>query len=284
MIDLLIQKAERGFSPSSLGNYIRNPLAFYKENLLGIRDGATVEEAIAANTFGTIVHDSLEHLYLPLQNTVLTPSALKNIKSRIRKTVSEQFSKSYADKAVLKGNNHISYEVIVRYIERFIDLEIKECQKHEVILLGLELELDIPLALPNVPHKLRLKGKLDRVDSVDGQLRIIDYKTGMVEQKHLEVIDWETLWKEEKYSKAFQLLCYALMYDRLNDNTELTAAIFSFRNVSSGMLYFATKDSQYSKIKERGITTTVLGDFQSALSQLIQEIFNPDIPFAEKPS
>ncbi len=67
----LIKLSEKGFSPSSLTNYIRNPLDFYKRSVLGIKEFKEIEETVAANTFGTIVHDTLEQLYLPFLNKTL---------------------------------------------------------------------------------------------------------------------------------------------------------------------------------------------------------------------
>ena len=52
--------SKSGFSPSSLTNYIRNPIAFYYEKILGIKQHEDVEESVALNTLGTIIHNTLE--------------------------------------------------------------------------------------------------------------------------------------------------------------------------------------------------------------------------------
>src|SRR5690606_6806911 len=64
--------AKKGFSPSALTTYIRNPIDFYNQYLLNIRDTEEVEETIAANTLGTIVHGALDDLYRPYLTMVLT--------------------------------------------------------------------------------------------------------------------------------------------------------------------------------------------------------------------
>ncbi|NNE03867.1 MAG: PD-(D/E)XK nuclease family protein, partial [Eudoraea sp.] len=58
-------KAQEGFSPTSLTSYIRNPIEFYKKVILKIKESVHVEETIAANTFGTIIHNTMEDLYHP---------------------------------------------------------------------------------------------------------------------------------------------------------------------------------------------------------------------------
>ena len=60
--------AEDGFSPSSLSNYIRNPIDFYYEKVLGIKMFEDIEETVAANTLGSILHNTLEDLYTPFIN------------------------------------------------------------------------------------------------------------------------------------------------------------------------------------------------------------------------
>ncbi|RZV58155.1 MAG: PD-(D/E)XK nuclease family protein, partial [Flavobacteriaceae bacterium] len=65
IIDHLKDLAKKGFSPSALTSYIRNPLDFYFNKVLQINSFDDIEETVATNTFGTIIHNSLEELYKP---------------------------------------------------------------------------------------------------------------------------------------------------------------------------------------------------------------------------
>jgi hypothetical protein len=47
----------KGFSPSALTSYIRNPIQFYFRKFY-ISEVEEVEENIALNTFGTIIHET----------------------------------------------------------------------------------------------------------------------------------------------------------------------------------------------------------------------------------
>src|SRR5690606_3102162 len=75
--------AEKGFSPSALTSYIRNPLDFYFQKILRLNDFEEVEETVAANTLGTIVHDTLETFYKPLEGSFLSIEKLSEMKDRI---------------------------------------------------------------------------------------------------------------------------------------------------------------------------------------------------------
>jgi ATP-dependent helicase/DNAse subunit B len=55
---------QRLFSPSAFTSYIRNPIQFYFRDLR-IREVEEVEENIALNTLGTIIHETLKVLYEP---------------------------------------------------------------------------------------------------------------------------------------------------------------------------------------------------------------------------
>ncbi|MDC1162377.1 PD-(D/E)XK nuclease family protein, partial [Tenacibaculum sp.] len=67
--DLVMEKlkelAIKGISPSALTNYLYNPIAFYKQKVLKINEFQEVEETVAVNTMGTVVHDVLDELYTP---------------------------------------------------------------------------------------------------------------------------------------------------------------------------------------------------------------------------
>lgn len=77
VINRLATIAEKGFSPSSLTTYIRNPIQFYFQRILRISEVDEVEENIAVNTLGTIIHGALENLYKPFIGRILTKEDLE---------------------------------------------------------------------------------------------------------------------------------------------------------------------------------------------------------------
>ncbi len=282
LIKLIERYASKGFSPTSLSNYIRNPISFYKKNLLGIEDLSEVEESVAANTLGTIVHDTLEEIYKPFVGKLLTKEMLLLGKKSIRSLVESNFTNSYKGGDISYGKNLIAFNVVVRYIEKFIDQEISDVQKHQIKIIGLEESYRVNLDIPQLNFPIILKGKLDRIDQKDGMLRIIDYKTGKVESKNVTLVDWEEIRTEYDQSKAFQLLCYATMYAKTKPFDPMVAGIISFKNLGSGLQYFATKESRTSRKMNTHITQDTMEAFREQLEKLILEICNPDIPFVEK--
>ncbi|NAS12461.1 PD-(D/E)XK nuclease family protein [Poritiphilus flavus] len=282
LLEKIQQRALSGFSPTALARYIRNPMEFYKVEILGIREVAEVEETIAANTMGTIVHHALEVLYKPFIGQFLSEDALKALKPDIKSVVESCFVRYYSKTPIKRGKNLIAFNVILRYIENFVDQEILEVKKHRIKILALELREQLSLSIPSFEHEVVLKGTVDRIDEKDGLLRIIDYKTGSVSHSDLELIDWADLIEQYDKSKAFQLLCYVLLYHKDPIITPINAGVISFKNLKSGFLPFATKEKKGSRSKDMAIVQTVLDRFKEQLIRLISEICDPEIPFKEK--
>lgn len=280
--EIIALYAIKGFSPTSLSNYIRNPIDFYKQNLLGIQDLEEVEEDIAANTMGTIIHDTLEELYTSFVGKEISKSDIIAAKGLVEVTVQQNFKKTYLDGAYDTGKNLIAYKVVIRYIQNFLDNEIELLNQHSIKILALEKNLKVELSLPQYDKKVILKGKLDRIDIIDGQTRIIDFKTGKVEKRYLEVIDWNDIIENYDYSKAFQLLCYSYMFFKTSSLTNIHAGIVSIKNLSEGVMLFHKKDSPRDTKKDPSINKEVLQKFEDLLFQLIGEILDTKIPFSEK--
>jgi ATP-dependent helicase/nuclease subunit B len=212
----------------------------------------------------------------------LNKENLKTAKTGIDALVHKHFTKSYSDSRILRGKNLIAFNVIKKYVEHFIDLEIIQSQRHKIKIIALEQKMELELDIPELEFPVKLKGKLDRIDEIDGVLRIIDYKSGKVVANQVEIFDWSLITEDYKYSKAFQLLCYAHMYGSKQKFNQIEAGIISFKNLNAGMLGFATKESKNSRSKNKAITHETLNEFARELKRLVLEICNPNIPFIEK--
>ncbi len=276
------EKALDGLSPTSLSQYIADPLSFYRKSLLGIQESDTLEETIAANTFGTVIHESLESLYEPLVGEILTREHLEHLRASAPDELQKAFQKNYLKGGQAKGKNLIALRVMQTYLELFLRMEEKRIGKHEVRLLGVEQRLRREITgIPGQNTPIWLKGTVDRIEAVDGQLHIIDYKTGKVAPSDLRIRDWEDLRTNPAKSKAFQVLCYGWLVQGqpAYANSGFRAGVFSFKNMGSGFQWFG--EYQGARACEEEITTGVLERFQASLRALVGEIFNPQIPLTQ---
>ncbi len=285
VLDKLKKLCAKGFSPSSLSNYIRNPIDFYFEKVLEIKAFEDVEENIAANTLGSVIHNTLEDFYKPLEGEFLSIKHLEDCKTQIKSTVTKHFKALYNDGDFSKGKNLIIFEIAQRYILNFINLEMESLKNGDTIkIVAVEADETIDLTIDGLDFPVKLKGKVDRIDQFNGSTRVVDYKSGRVEQNKVEIADWEDLTTDyDKYSKSFQILCYAYMMHKKNRiQLPIEAGIISFKNLRAGFLKFGKKESPFSRTKEPLITKDTLDNFEVELKKLILEICNADIDFIEK--
>ena len=278
--------AGRGFSPSALTTYIRNPLDFYRQYILGIKDREEVEETVAYNTLGTVVHDTLEVFYEEWVGAEITAGQLKTAMEKTPDEIAAQFRKTYTKEPLATGKNLLIFEVAKRYVINLLKMDIQTLEDGNSIKV-VEVESDLKAKIPvgNLDFPVFIRGKVDRVDRYNGKLRVIDYKTGNVLQNQVEIVDWEDLTTDyNKFGKTFQILTYACM---LNENESLgeavEAGIISFKNLQNGFLKFSKKDKNgYRASKDPDIDQEVLEAYKIELKKLITEICDPKIPFLEK--
>lgn len=271
---------ERGFSPSSLTTYIRNPVQFYFQRILKVVEIEEVEESIEANTLGTIIHKTLEQLYLPYVGKQLTLNDVKQAQQKVTTEVSQQFKAVYKEGDIQKGRNLLAYEVAKRNVDNFLKTELEQLQNQdEVFILALEKTMDTTIEHANLPYPIKISGQIDRIEIRNNTLRIIDYKTGKVEQKHLQISTWNGLTRDVKNEKIIQILCYALMYHKEVGDKPMEAGIISFKNRKAGFMPFSFK---VDKSNSTTIDNKTLVQFTEELVLLLAELHNPTLSFIEK--
>ena len=160
LIEQLHKYAEIGFSPTSLSDYIRNPYTFYKRHILKIVESDEVDENIAYNVLGSIIHDSLEKLYEPLVGNKLTSDKLLGIKQHIEQIVFAEFEKHYPKSSIVEGKNLIVYNVILEYLKKVIEKDLNMLQNHDLEIIALEEKLMVPIHISRIATKGNIKRKV----------------------------------------------------------------------------------------------------------------------------
>ena len=286
LLDQLKSIAKEGFSPSSLGQYIRNPIDFYNYKILGLKQPNDLEETIEANTFGGVVHFTLKKFYAPFVGHKLEVSKLEALKPKIQNTVSDFFQELYKKGDFTHGKNFISFEIAKRYVHNFLNKEIQFLNEgNEIKLMSVEKTVEFDFEHPEFDFPIKLKGNVDRIDICNGTRRIIDYKTSKVSQADMNLVDWGHIIKDyKKHNKSFQVLMYAYIKNQQEPFDGPTiAGIYSFKNLKAGILNFTKKDKPGSgALKQQHITPELLKAFENELIGLLHELFDPNILFTEK--
>ena len=275
VIERLRELAKKGISPSALTNYLYNPISFYKQKILQLKEFEDVEETIAYTTLGTVVHQTLDELYTPFVGKFLQTGSLSLMEKKVKELVVKHFRNEYKNGDITSGKNRLIFEVAVRFVHNFLaqEKELLKDAKNQLKILATEENLATELHIEGLDYPIKIHGQVDRVDELNGVLRIIDYKTGMVSSSDLRVSSFERLREKEQY-KAIQVLMYAYIYTQSNKDyskQSLQAGIYSFKNLHSGFL--AVDFSSNYRKPMIAITAERLDEFIAEIKKYLKEIY-----------
>lgn len=269
-----LQKWKEKVSASHLTSYLYNPIDFYLSKILNTSETDEIEEELSIKNYGNLVHYSLQEVYEVLKGKVLKESDLKNSVKAVDEYINIAIEKlKHQPEFYEKGMNYIHKAIAKKVIENVLnhDLElIKQGNKLEIIDIERRFEnIDFPL---DGNDKISFFGFIDRIDKLNGTLRIIDYKTART--KNLTVkIDQDNVdeyFHNSDRKQALQLCIYHYVVQHLPEfwGFPIETGIWSFADAKKGMVAL-----QFDKGN--------IDDAMKSVKSLILEILNPDINFVE---
>jgi hypothetical protein len=283
-------------SPSALAAYQDCRLKFYYRYIARLYEPDQVKESVDAAIFGDLLHSVLEQLYTGLLEAKGSIRVEKEDFLRLyarlndENTLLEAFRKHYSfGQFRIEGRNLLVKEVIRKLAHRI--LQIDEAYAPFEIL-GLETDgksletdftLDFPVMLGGEQVYVGLKGKIDRIDSKDGFVRIIDYKSGLVTRGFTDIASLFSGDPVHRNKTVSQALFYALLFREKNPGKPFTAGIYSTREIFmpdfSSRLYTGKGRSREELAQ---ITPGLLDDYKAHLARFFaDEMFNPEKPFTQ---
>lgn len=277
IISKINQLSEVGYSPTMLSRYISCSLKFYFHAIAHLREDEEVEETIGADTLGEVVHEVLELLYKPFIGKLVLEKDVRDMINWYESLVVDSFKKKYDESELMSGKNLLIMKVAGRFVLNFLKHELSNFtknKKHELKIIDLEKKLESTIDVND--KQIKINGKADRIDFYDNTLRIIDYKTGFVEEKKLKLEEINELLKDSGNDKSFQLLMYAYLYDKSSGKIANTynSGIISFRKMSRGLFSVTVN-------KSATISEDTLSQFESVLKNVIAEIEDINVPFVK---
>lgn len=276
----LIKMGENGFSASSLSNFLANPLDFYYKRILKIDEEEVLDFEVNFMDRGTIIHETLEELYLPYRNKYLKGKDFDNMKLKLDSVIKKIFKKKYRGGNYINGRNLLLIETLKKSIIDFLLVEKKLVKKgHKIKILDLEKSFDQELSFLNFPFPTKLIGKIDRIDLFDNSYRIIDYKTGLIEPKDMILKNWSDLKNNFKMAPVFQLILYSYVTKKFfKKKSNVFFGIISLRNPKSYfMKLFFDYNNQLNKTNK--LNEEIIEDFEVFLNNIFDEIYDINVPF-----
>ncbi|WP_426278084.1 PD-(D/E)XK nuclease family protein [Chryseobacterium sp. S-02] len=270
-----LEKWKEKVSASHLTSYLYNPVDFYLSKILNTSENDEIEEELSVKNYGNLVHYTLQEIYEVLKCKVLKESDLKFSIKEIDKYIEIAIEKlKHQPEFYEKGMNFIHKAIAKKVINSILNYDL------DLVKKGNKLEiLDIEKRFENVDfyldesQKISFFGFIDRIDRLNGTLRIIDYKTAKI--KNLIVkIDQENVdeyFHNSDRKQALQLCIYQYVIQNLPEfwGLPIETGIWSFAEAKKGVV---------SLQFEKGDIT----DAMRSVKSLIEEILNPDINFIEE--
>ena len=275
-------------SPSALNCYLDCTLRFYFRYVAHLKAPEEVSADIDSATFGSIFHQAAENIYKDLTthgkviNKEAVESLLKN-PVKLEAYVDNAFKELFfhipdEEKPEYNGTQLINSAVIVRYLKQLL--------KHDSAYAPftfeeseMEVYEEVTVHSPVGDFTTRIGGFIDRMDSKDGVLRIVDYKTGGNPDAP-NSLDSLFVPDKKRSGYIFQTFLYACIMSKIAPQKIAPALLYIHRAASDDY-------SPIIKIKEDKVVEEVTdfsiyeARFREKLQELLDEIFHPDIPFTQ---
>ena len=277
------------FSPSALNNYLDCQLKFYFKYIAGLSLPEEVSAEIDSSTFGSIFHKTAEYIYQDLtqHGKLINKDAIETILKddiRLENYVDRAFKELFFHvdedvKPEYNGIQLINSAVIVRYIKQLLGHDLRYAP---FTLVATELPVHEPITIQTSegPVESTIGGYIDRLDSKGGTLRIVDYKTG-------GNADMPTCGKalfirgKERSNYVFQTFLYAAIMSRKREEKIAPSLLYIHRAASDEYSpVICLKEPRKPEVPVDDFSVYEK-EFREELHQLLEEIFNKEVPFVQ---
>ena len=274
------------FSASALKTYISCPLKFYYKYIAGLNIDQPIQEELQINEIGDILHAAMQDFYLLVkdENNVVNIDAVEKAKGNIHDILfNVKTQNTEVAKLDIKGPDLIVMQVIEKYMISIINFDKTFMPFTIISLEQAGKHANISVVINNKPEQVVIGGRFDRIDRLsDSTLRIIDYKTGKVDNK----FSIDKLFTSDSFNDvAFQMLFYSSIYLRHNKDPKLKfqPVVYSVRAISSNRYddcFFITDDKQ--PVRPETINS-LIQEFDFKLKEVFEQMFDRNIPFCALP-
>ena len=277
-------ETEKSLSATAINTYLDCPFKFYLMMIKGIDEEKAVSETLRHDLFGALLHRVMELAYKPFCGNTVTVDLLKLVaqEKNMTELIQTAFAKDYYHTDELRpltGQAYLYGETIRNYARKILEYD-RSLTPFQYI--GSEKPVNRTIAIAD-GRNIRIKGFIDRIDSVGGTQRIVDYKSGRPDKLIFTTIESLFDQTEKDRKKAvMQVFLYAWIY----------AAEISSKNIQPSIYYVINlfKESEYNPAVYRLIEKekTMIDGFENEypafedhLRNCLNELFDARMPFIQ---
>ncbi len=281
--------AKKILSPSALNAYLSCRVKFYFLYVAQLSPKEEVSAEIDSATFGSIFHRAAQLVYMDLTSTdkQIHKNDIERVlkdKARLEHYVDSAFKELFfkvtaEEKPEYNGLQLLNSEVIVMYLRQLLE---KDLHYAPFVMEGMEKWVDdvFEVEVDGQLVQLRVGGIIDRIDSKDGRIRIVDYKTGG-EPRPVENIESLFIPSESRSGYIFQTFLYAAIMTKKQSVPVAPALLYIHKAASSTYSPVITIGDPYKPKVEVTDFREYNEEFRKHLQKVLQEIYNPEEPFRQ---
>ena len=295
IIELIRERLRKGVSPSAINMYIASPLNFFHRSVLRLDEITEIEEDLNYRTFGTLMHETIDVLLKGAIGKEVNAALLEEIANndtKIRQVMEAVISKEIGKIVTDQGKNFLLRKVAERLLQQFMKQQAEKAAPFLLVDQESFYKHHIKINIPDAePVTLCISGKADRIDIINKEIRIVDYKTGNFNPAKLKANNATELFYEPEKEKIVQLLLYKyiliknlqkskiknLPNDFNLDNYKVTSGFYFFRKMKSDFVKYTLKEEPESLEAFCEMTEKFLCDF-------VIDVMDSQNPFTEKAS
>lgn len=262
-------------STSHLISYLYNPVEFYLSKILQTYESQEIEEELSVRNYGTLVHYGLQFIYEELSGRILTPNDFSEALNKIDLSIEKAIETMNHQPAFYeKGMNYVHKTIAKRVITSVLNYDLQCVMNGDSLeILALEKRFEnVDFPLDDNGDKVSFYGFIDRIDRLNGTIRVIDYKTAKTKDLKIKIDEknLDDYFFREGRKQALQLSVYQYAVASLPEfkNKIIETGIWSFAEVTKGavMLHYEKGSPEEAMV---------------SVKNLIKEILNPEIPFSD---
>ncbi len=222
----------KGLYPTALNQFVSCSMRFYFGRIVKISEQEDVEESMGAADFGNWLHHTLEALDQDYRMKGLPVTA-----AIVEQLLKEKYTEVIRGQQADTGHNMLLYHMGQTLMQQFqaeqnmLNPSVVSTEQTFQTVLDVEVDGEI--------WPVKIAGKIDRIERFEGQIRIVDYKTGKVKLPSVrdlrEKLPTNT---DDGWEKVRQLWLYKYLVLKNNrhEGLPVTAGFYSFRALKEGLI------------------------------------------------
>ena len=276
----------RPLSPSAINTWLSCRMKFFYRYVNRLREPDNISVEIDPAMLGNILHEIMKNLYQPYTGTILNREIIDGmirnkqfLSNIVNEAVNEKFKAGRNDS--VSGNELIVNDVLMTYLLRILNTDKTLAP---IRILSLENSFGFTLSVNSDRSGIEITagGKIDRIDSVGGVTRIVDYKTGTVSEYVKSIGDLFTDDRKKDADGWLQTLLYCEAYLSEHTGSMVRPSIYKIKKLNN------TVFNDHLRVRTEPKTEILIENYESVreeflayLKLLINTIFGKDEPFVK---